>query len=213
MGRMGGAPTLSGASPAQASKAPKQLPYNLYGGDPDMNNNGGNAIEQNQMHAEIGQDSNDNTPGPDRTEYGTLAPPGMEMRLMIADRVGGLLPASSTSYANVDPQKGGAPGAPGSSPDPGTNSDKEAATNFITSQAPDGSTTPGGAPVAQHKLSYGASDWTSPQPTALPAHLKVAIAQNPNAAQRNPGIWAQEGPMANTKYTSPAPWAAGAYIG
>ena len=203
------------ATPPPVAKSPKSvaLPYNMYGGDPAYNINGGNAVEQNQMHASIGQDSNNTTPGPDRTQYGTLAPPGMERRVMQASRVGSLLAGLGVSYPNVDPQKGGAPGAPGSSPEPGNHSDMEAATNFITSQSPSGIDTHGGVPVAQLKLSYGASDWASSQPTALPAHLKIAIAQNPNAAQRNVGIWASEGQMANTKYTSPAPWAEGTYIG
>ena len=204
----GGMATLSGATPQQASRAPKSLPTSLYGGDPQYNNNGG-AVDQNQLHAEIGADSNDNAPGPDRTQYGTLAPPGMESRIMLADRVNDFF-TPGVSYAEQDGQKGGAPGSPGSAP--GGN-DPNSKTSFITSQSPAGVDTPGGAPVSQLKLSYGASDWASPQPTALPAHLKIAIAQNPNAAQRNPGIWSAEGPMANTKYESPAPWAQGSFIG
>lgn len=190
------------ATPPPVAKDPKSvvLPYNMYGGDPAYNINGGNAVEQNQMHASIGQDSNNTTPGPDRTQYGTLAPPGMERRVMIADRVKANMPdaLAGNNYANTDPQKGDAPGFHGS---------------VITSQSPSGVTSIGSVPVAPIKMSYGASDWASSQPTALPAHLKIAIAQNPNAAQRNVGIWANEGQMANTKYTSPAPWAEGTYIG
>ena len=165
-------------------------------------------ISQNQQEQaeSLAQTTNDS----DRTIALEQAPAGMEYRVMLADRVNDVFTPNGVSYSNQDPQKGGAPGSPGGAP--GGN-DPWSGTNYITSESPTAVTTPGGAPVSQLKLSFGASDWTSPQPTALPAHLKIGIRQNPNAAQTSIGLWSSEGPMANTKYTSPAPWAAGAYIG
>ena len=185
-------------------------PNLLYGGDPSYSLP--TTVDQNQQHFPQPANDVDNTPGPDRTQYGTLAPPGMESRVMQADRVHDVLPMASlaVSYAEQDAQKGGAPGSPGSAP--GGN-DPQAHTNFITSQSPDGITSPGAVPSSAVKRAYGASDWSNQYPTFLPAHLKIGIFQNPNAAQTNTGIWASEGQMANTKYSSPAPWAAGSYIG
>ena len=197
-----------------------RVPGNLFAGNPAAYLAGGNGgmVSQNQLHVEVGADTNDSTPGPDRTVQTDLAPAGMEHRVMVADRVKGLMPfaLAGNSYASIDPQKGGAPGARGSDPSGhgGGNGDSFISSNVDpTSIATNPGGVPGGIPKAQIKLNYGASDWTSPQPTALPAHLKIAIAQNPNAAQRNVGLWAAEGQMANTKYESPAPWAAGSFIG
>jgi len=147
------------------------------------------AIDQNQL---VDNTSDNTLP---RTIQAPLAPLG-EQRVMLADRAKVSF-TPDPSYANVDVQKGGAPGR-------GVG---------ITSQSPSGITTPGGVPSSAMKLSFGEADWSSHVPTALPAHLKINANANPNAAQRNQGIWAQEGPMANTKYSSPAPWAAGTFIG
>lgn len=145
-------------------------------------------IDQNQLVDNTG----DNTLP--RTVQAPLAPAG-EQRVMMADRAN-IHFTPDPSYANVDVQKGGAPGQ-------GT----------ITSESPSGITTPGGVPTSPLKLSFGEADWSQHDPTFLPAHLKINANANPNAAQRNMGIWAQEGPMANTQYASPAPWAAGTFIG
>ena len=162
-------------------------------------------ISQNQME----QYDNSGENVADRSTQWPLAPLGVESRTMIADRVGATW-QPDPNYAEQDSQKGGAPGSAGGAPG---GSDPEGPTNFITAQEPDGTTTPGGVPKSPIKLSFGESDYSSYYPTFLPSHLKIAIRQNPNAAQNNVGQWASEGPMANTQYQSPAPWAAGSFIG
>jgi hypothetical protein len=160
-------------------------------------------ISQNEIVDNTGVNGNE------RTLQQPLAP-NIEIRIMLADRVRDVFTPQNVSYANQDPQKGGAPGSPGAAPG-GT--DPESATNFITSQSSTGDTTPGGAPDSPRKLSYGESDWAAEYPTWLPAHGKIGIRQNPNAAQTNVGLWANEGQPSNTKYASPAPWASGTFIG
>lgn len=146
--------------------------------------------------------------GPDgtRTNQLPLAPGSFqETRVMVANRAGAhWTPAAQ--YENMDPQKGGAPGSPG-----GAN-DFPAATNNITSQGPDGVTRPGAAPSSPLKLSYGWSDWRH-DPTFVGMHLKIQWNANPNKPQLNPTPFNNEGPSQNTRYSTPAPFAAGSFIG
>lgn len=136
--------------------------------------------------------------GPDGTMT-TQAPlaPVSETRVMLADRIHATF-QPDTSYANVDRQKGGAPGNPGS---------------VITSQMEDGTTVVGGVPNSPIKRSFGLADWTEGQPTAVPDHLAIVKFANPNRPQINPTPFNTEGPQQNTQYTTPSPWAVGVYIG
>jgi hypothetical protein len=150
--------------------------------------------------------------GPDgsRTTQLPLAPGTFqELRLLEANRgspAAQFTPAAS--YANVDPQKGGAPGKAGADPN---KSDPNI--SAITSQSPDGVTVPGGVPVSSRKLSYGWSDYSGHMPTFVGAHLKIQWNANPNKPQLNPTPFNTEGPSMNTKYSTPAPFAAGTFIG
>jgi hypothetical protein len=147
--------------------------------------------------------------GPDgvRTTQLPLAPGAFqEMRVMLANRAG-FSYTPSASYDNQDPQKGGAPGAPGGAdgfPD---------ATNFITSQGPDGVTTAGGVPPSPIKLAYGWSDYSGHMPTFVGAHLKIQWNANPNKPQLNVTPFNTEGPMESTQYSTPSPFAAGVFLG
>lgn len=123
--------------------------------------------------------------------------PLSETRVMLADRARVAF-QPDPSYANVDRQKGGAPGNPGA---------------VITSQQEDGTTIVGGIPSSPRKLSYGFADWTEGQPTAVPDHLAIVKFANPNRPQINPTPFNTEGPQQNTNYTTPAPWAVGVFIG
>lgn len=133
--------------------------------------------------------------------------PTSETRVAIANRAFATF-RPGPSYANIDPQKGGAPGAPGGDPSRPTTSE-----SFITSQGPDGTTIAGAAPNSPLKISYGYADWWGHTPTVLPMHQVITKFANPNRPQVNPTPFNSEGPSQNTKYTSPAPWAAGVYIG
>lgn len=148
--------------------------------------------------------------GPDgtRTSQMPLAPGTFqEMRVMMAQRANPALNFTPGAvYENMDPQKGGAPGSPG-----GAN-DYPPETNFITSQGPDGVTRVGAAPPSPLKLSYGWSDYRH-DPTFVGMHLKIQWNANPNKPQLNPTPFNTEGPSQNTRYSTPAPFAAGTYIG
>lgn len=147
--------------------------------------------------------------GPDgvRTSQLPMAP-GLEQehRVLIASR--GTAPGQwrpgNVSNANADPQRGGSPGG-----GPANYTTQ----NEITSQSPDGVTTPNGVPVSSRKLSYGWSDYTRSMPTFVGAHLKIQWNANPNKPQLNPTPFNTEGPQQNTKYSTPAPFAQGTFIG
>lgn len=146
--------------------------------------------------------------GPDgtRTTQLPLAPGSwQETRVMVANRAGANW-TPGAYYENQDPQKGGTPGAPGGA------DGFPASTNFITSQGPDGITRPGAAPPSPLKLSYGWSDWRH-DPTFVGAHIKIQWNANPNKPQLNPTPFNTEGPSMNTRYSTPAPFAAGTFIG
>lgn len=117
-------------------------------------------------------------------------------RVMLADRSKFVF-QPTTTYANVDRQKGGAPGNPGS---------------VITSQQEDGTTVVGGIPNSPRKLSYGMADFRH-DPTFVQAHHPIQMWSNPNRIQVNPKPFNTEGPQENTVYTTPAPWAVGSFIG
>jgi hypothetical protein len=138
------------------------------------------------------------------TQQNSWYVPAVENRVLIANRVTGVF-QPGPSYANTDPQKGGAPG------DPGTVEGSQSA--GITSQGPTGVTTVAGVPSSAMKLSFGESDYSSFYPTALPAHQAISPNANPNRPQVNPTPFNYEGPSANTQYATPAPWAAGTFIG
>jgi hypothetical protein len=144
-----------------------------------------------------------------RTSQTPLSPgEWQEKRVMMAQRANPALNFTPGAvYENEDPQKGGAPGSPG-----GGNG-FPAATNKITSQGPDGVTRDGAAPSSPLKLSYGWSDYMSHLPTFVGAHLKIQWNANPNKPQLNPTPFNTEGPSQNTRYSTPAPFAAGTYIG
>lgn len=109
------------------------------------------------------------------------------------------------SNANADPQKGGSPGGGGN-----TNYTTQ---NEITSQDCEGNTTVNGVPYSPRKLSYGWSDYSGHMPTFVGAHLKIQWNANPNKPQLNPTPFNTEGPQQNTQYGTPAPFAAGTFIG
>lgn len=130
--------------------------------------------------------------------------PKNERRIMVANRVTGVF-QPGPSYANTDPQKGGAPG------DPGT---VEGSTSGgISSQDAKGNTVMAGVPNSPVKLSFGESDYSSFYPTAVAAHGNLNANANPNRPQVNPTPFNPEGPSANTLYSTPAPWAAGTFLG
>lgn len=133
--------------------------------------------------------------------------PLSETRVMIADRTHALY-QPGPSYANVDPQRGGAPGSPGADP-----SHPSAAESYITSQSPSGVTSIGTAPSSPIKRSFGLADWADEVPTFKQAHLAINRNANPNRPQVNPTPFNTEGPQQNTQYSTPTPWAAGVYIG
>jgi hypothetical protein len=130
----------------------------------------------------------------DRTTRIPLAP-DTESRTMSADRTHAVF-HPAVSYAETDMQKGGAPGI-----------------GDITSQTVDGRTVVNGVPSSPIKLTTGLGDWGATNPQPLPAHGKIVRRANPNNAIIRIGTWANEGQPANTNYESPAPWAAGTYIG
>jgi hypothetical protein len=140
-----------------------------------------------------------------RTSQLPLSPGAFqEERVMIANRAAAVF-TPGASNANADPQKGGSPGG-----GPNTSYTSQ---NVITSQSPDGVTTPNGVPVSQRKLAYGWSDYWGHTPTFVGAHLKIQWNANPNKPQLNPTPFNTEGPSMNTKYSTPAPFAAGTFIG
>lgn len=146
-------------------------------------------------------------PGGLRSYQAPLAPgTWQEHRIMEADRAA---PAANftpgAAYANADAQKGGSPG--------GSDGTSYTSQNVITSQAPDGVTTPNGVPPSARKVAYGWSDYSNAYPTFVGAHLKVQWNANPNKPQLNPTPFNTEGPMGNTRYSTPSPFAAGTYIG
>lgn len=122
--------------------------------------------------------------------------PDTESRLMFADRMHVRF-TPGAAYANVDVQKGGAPGSGG----------------VITQCTVDGKTVVDGVPHSPIKLSTGMQDVAFVNPQPAPVHGKIPLRQNPNDAKTTIGLWTNERPYANTNYESPAPWAAGLYIG
>lgn len=147
--------------------------------------------------------------GPDgtRTSQTPLAPGSwQEMRVMMAQRANKQLEwTPGASNANADHQRGGSPGGGAD-----TSYTEE---NVITSQGPDGVTRVNAVPASPLKLSYGWSDWMSHVPTWVGAHLKIQWNANPNKPQLNPTPFNTEGPSQNTRYSTPAPFAAGTFIG
>jgi hypothetical protein len=145
--------------------------------------------------------------GPDgtRTMQMPLAPGAFqEQRVMIANRAAAVFTPGAVNM-NSDPQKGGSPGG-------GPNT-SYTTNNVITSESPAGVTTTNGVPVSQRKLAYGWSDYAGHYPTFVGAHLKIQWNANPNKPQLNPTPFNTEGPSMNTKYNTPAPFAAGTFIG
>jgi hypothetical protein len=143
--------------------------------------------------------------GPDGTRTISMPlAPVVEQRILIANRVTGVFTPGAT-YANTDPQRGGAPG------DPGTVMGSHS--TGITSESPTGVDTAAGVPVSQLKLSMADQDVADFWPTWIAGHTAVNANANPNRPQVNPRPFNNEGPQANTKYATPAPWAAGSYIG
>jgi hypothetical protein len=141
-----------------------------------------------------------------RTSQTPLSPgPVQEMRTMMAQRANPALNwTPGASYPNDDPQRGGAPG--------GSPKSSYGTQDIITSQGPDGVTTENGVPPSPIKLSYGWSDWRH-DPTWVGMHLKIQWNANPNKPQLNPTPFNTEGPSQNTRYSTPAPFAAGTFIG
>ena len=121
--------------------------------------------------------------------------PDTENRQLFADRAHVFF-IPDASYANIDVQKGGAPGE-----------------GIITSQTEQGATVVGGIPRSPLKFTFAMADWDFTNPVPLPAHAKISLRPNPNSAISKIGVWANEGTPSNTNYESPAPWAAGIYIG
>lgn len=147
--------------------------------------------------------------GPDgtRTMQAPLTP-GLfqERRVMMAQRANMHLNwTPGASNANADPQRGGSPG--------GGDKTNYTSENVITSQGPDGVTRDNAVPPSPLKLSYGWSDWWGHTPTFVGAHLKIQWNANPNKPQLNPTPFNTEGPSQNTRYTTPAPFAQGTFIG
>lgn len=160
--------------------------------------------------AEFTNSSSDaDTFGPDgtRTSQTPLAPGSwQEMRVMQAQRANMRLNwTPGAANANADPQKGGSPG--------GGDATSFTTDNVITSQGPDGTTRENGVPPSPIKLSYGWSDYSSHLPGWVGAHLKIQWNANPNKPQLNPTPFNTEGPSQNTRYSTPAPFAAGTFIG
>jgi hypothetical protein len=142
-----------------------------------------------------------------RTSQTPLAPGAFqEMRVMQAQRANMRLNwTPGAANANADHQRGGSPGG---SPETSYTSE-----NIITSQGPDGVTKVNAVPPSPLKLSYGWSDWFGHTPTWVGAHLKIQWNANPNKPQLNPTPFNTEGPQQNTRYSTPAPFAAGTFIG
>lgn len=170
---------LSGTTYRETLSIPGMTPRDI--GDPEMNKP--ESVQQ------IGKDGT-------VTAQADMAPTS-ETRVNIANRALARF-SPGTSYANVDRQKGGAPGNPGS---------------VITSENPEGITLLGTAPDSPVKHSYGLADWQDHIPTAVPMHTIITKFANPNRPQVNPTPFNNEGPNQNTKYTAPSPWAAGIFIG
>jgi hypothetical protein len=147
--------------------------------------------------------------GPDGTRTNQMPQaPGMwqEFRMLQANRAApnaNFTPGAAN--ASADPQKGGSPGG---GPDTSYTTQNE-----ITSQGPDGVTTTNGVPSSPRKLAYGWSDYSGHWPTFVGAHLKIQWNANPNKPQLNPTPFNNEGPSMNTQYSTPAPFAAGTFIG
>jgi hypothetical protein len=125
---------------------------------------------------------------------------------MLADRIH-IKWLPSVSYAESDSQRGGVPGQSQG------NIANDPSASVITSQEVDGTTRVGTAPDSTLKISFGFADWAATNPQPLPAHQKINLRQNPNSIISKPGIWANEQENQNTIYESPAPWAAGTFIG
>jgi hypothetical protein len=197
--------TATGNQPAVQTQ-PKHEPYTVLD-EPMLTP----ADIQDQEFAKNEADmfGNDGT----RSSQTPLAPGSwQEMRVMMAQRGNPHLNwTPGAAYANADPQKGGAPG--GGLGDPNNPGADYTIQDIITSQGPDGVTRKGGAPPSPLKLSYGWSDWWGHTPTFVGAHLKIQWNANPNKPQLNPTPFNTEGPSQNTRYTTPAPFAAGTYIG
>lgn len=147
--------------------------------------------------------------GPDgnrRTRLPLAPGAWQEHRVLEANRAA---PANNftpgSSNANADAQKGGSPGG-------GPNT-SFTTNNVITSQSPDGVTTVNGVPPSPRKVAYGWSDYSNSYPTFIGAHLKVHWNANPNKPQLNPTPFNTEGPQANTRYSTPSPFAFGTFIG
>lgn len=159
--------------------------------------------EFRRMRSDADAFGNDGT----RTSQTPLAPGSwQEMRVMQAQRANMRLNwTPGASNANGDPQRGGSPG--------GSAETSYTVDDVITSQGPDGVTRVNGVPPSPLKLSYGWSDWMGHLPTWVGAHLKIQWNANPNKPQLNPTPFNTEGPSQNTKYSTPAPFAAGTFIG
>ena len=124
--------------------------------------------------------------------------PNTEERVMVQDRVTATY-QPDPSYANIDPQIGGAPGDPGGS-------------GGISTVGPTGITTPGGIPTSPYVHDWGEAEWTTTSPTWVPHHQTIVRWSNPNRPQVNPTDETTQGPMENTYYASPGPWAQGHYL-
>lgn len=142
--------------------------------------------------------------GQERTVQAPLAPP-TEWRAMFADRAH-IAWTPAVSYANADPQRGGVIGPSdsivGGQDEPG-----------ITTQQVDGTTALDAIVPSTLKINMGMADWSSTAPQPIAIHGKINLRQNPNSPVTKPGLWSNEGTPSNTNYESPAPWAAGVYIG
>ena len=147
------------------------------------------------------------SPDGTRTTQDPLAPgTWQEHRIMEANRANpsdNFIPG--VHNANADPQKGGSPG--------GSQKTSYTDGNVITSQGPDGVTRVNGVPPSPRKLAYGWSDYWGHTPTFVASHLKIQWNANPNKPQLNPTPFNTEGPSANTRYSTPSPFAAGTFIG
>lgn len=149
--------------------------------------------------------STPNTNAYDRTVQAPLAP-ATEWRAMFADRAHiRWMPAAS--YAESDSQRGGVPGQSDA------NDANDPQGSVITSQEVDGVTRVGTAPYSTLKINMGMADWASTCPQPVPIHGKINLRANPNSPVTKPGLWSNEGTPSNTNYESPAPWAAGIFIG
>lgn len=130
---------------------------------------------------------------------GVRVAPSTQRRVMLADRAT-VRYQPAPSYANTDPQKGGAPG------------DADGSTG-ITSQSPTGVTTAAGVPSSPYTLSYGEATWITATPTSIAHHQTIKRWSNPNRPQVTPTPDHPIGPEMNTVYVQPGPWASGIYLG